>query len=167
MSELQIEFAMIEGQNLLHLVEEFIDLLVGGRDAADTGLERLAPNAYPEDDHAAAAFRDATRIDLLDRRVSDALDVRAALAPFDGIVIDPRTDAAMVPRELTIPRDETDAWLRTLSAMRLVVATRLGVDSSDAHDPADQRFHVYDWLGYRLDQLVQLADEQDSGSTVS
>ncbi|UNK69341.1 DUF2017 family protein [Microbacterium sp. H1-D42] len=166
MTALRLEFVMIEGQNLLHLVEEFIDLLVGGRDTADAGLERLAPNAYPEDDESAAAFRAATRVDLLDRRVSDALDVRAALAPFDRDDVEPLAAAAMVPHEVTIPAGETDAWLRTLSAMRLVVAARLGVDHADAHDPEDQRFHVYDWLGYRLDQLVQLADEQDAaGST--
>lgn len=162
MTGLRLSFATIEGQNLLHLVDEFIDLLVVGRETQDAGLDRLAPNAYPEDDDAAATFRAATRTDLLDRRVSDALDVRAALAPFDHDDVDPSTRAALSPREVVIPADEMDAWLRTLSAMRLVVATRLEIDDADTHDPRDQRFHVYDWLGYRLDQLVQLADEQDA-----
>ena len=162
MNDLHLAFAMIEGQNLLHLIDEFIDLLVSGRDVDDAGLERLVPSAYPDDDEAASSFRAATRTDLLDRRVSDALDVRAALAAFDLDDVAPGSPAALLPEDVTIPADDMDAWLRTLSAMRLVVAARLGIDGADTHDPEDQRFHVYDWLGYRLDQLVHLADEQDA-----
>ena len=162
MSGLRLSFAMIEGQNLLHLVDEFIELLVGGRDTSDAGLDRLAPSAYPDDREAAADFRAATRSDLMDRRTADALDVRAALAVFDRDDVEPATRAAMATHDVTVAADEVDAWLRTLSAMRLVVAARLGIDSADAHDPTDQRFHVYDWLGYRLDQLVQLADQRDA-----
>ncbi len=44
---------------------------------------------------------------------------------------------------------------------RLVLATRLGIRSDDDHDPADPRFGVYDWLGYRLDGLVQAATADD------
>ncbi len=156
-----ITLAMVEGQNLLRLLDEFIELLMSGRDDPDAGIDRLAPNAYPQDDAAAEEFRASTRGDLLDRRVADALDVRTALEPFDRDDVDPSTQAAVEMHALEIPRDDTDAWLRTFSAMRLVVASRLGIDSEDAHDPQDARFYVYDWLGYRLDQLVNLADQHD------
>lgn len=156
-----ISLAMIEGQNLLHLVDEFIELILGGRDQPDAGIDRLAPNAYPQDDTAAAEFRESTRRDLLDRRVADALDVRSALEPFDRDDVDPSAPTALEMHDVVIPAAETDAWLRTFSAMRLVVASRLGIDRDDAHDPQDSRFYVYDWLGFRLDQIVNLADQRD------
>lgn len=157
----QISLAMLEGQNLLRLVEEFIELLVDGRDDPDAGIDRLVPSAYPQDEDAAEEFRASTRGDLLDRRVADALDVRTALEPFDRDDIDPSSAAALAKHEVEIPAADTDAWLRTFSAMRLVVASRLGIDREDAHDPQDSRFYVYDWLGYRLDQIVNLADQRD------
>lgn len=159
---LRLSLAMIEGQNLLHLVEEFIDLLMGGPDAKDPAIDRLAPNPYPDDPEAAAEFRSAMRGELIDRRVADALDVRTALETFDRDDVEPASRDALRAHPVTIPTVSIDAWLRTLSAMRLVIASRLGIDSADEHDPEDQRFHVYDWLGYRLDQLVTLADLHDA-----
>ena len=48
------------------------------------------------------------------------------------------------------------AWLRTLTSVRLVMATRLGViDDDDGDRPDDPRFGVYDWLGFRLESLLQ------------
>ena len=44
-----------------------------------------------------------------------------------------------------------------LAAIRLVLATRLGIRSEEDHDVDDPRFGIYDWLGYRLDGLVQAA----------
>lgn len=163
-ADLRLTVSMIEGQNLLRLIDEFIDLLVGGRDTTDTGLDRLTPTPYPDDDTAAADFRASTRTDLLDRRVSDALDVRSALSAFDRDDVEPGTEEAVAPHDVVIPTTDTDSWLRTLSAIRLVVAARLGIDTSDPHDPRDARFHVYDWLAYRLDQIVLLADERDAAA---
>ncbi|MEJ1087602.1 DUF2017 family protein [Microbacterium sp. Mu-80] len=161
-ADLRLSVSMIEGQNLLRLIDEFIDLLVDGRDTTDAGLDRLTPTPYPEDEAAAEDFRSATRIDLLDRRVSDALEVRSALSAFDLDDVEPGTEAAIAPHDVVIPIEDTDSWLRTLSAIRLVVAARLGIDTSDPHDPRDARFHVYDWLAYRLDQIVLIADERDA-----
>ena len=52
--------------------------------------------------------------------------------------------------------------MRTLAAMRLIIASRLGIadDVSGTHEQDarrfnDDRFAVYDWIGYRLDGLVQ------------
>ena len=52
------------------------------------------------------------------------------------------------------------AWLRTLAAIRLVLASRLGIEVAEDHDPDDPRFGIYDWLGYRLDGLVAAVDDQ-------
>jgi hypothetical protein len=40
-----------------------------------------------------------------------------------------------------------------------VLATRLGIVDEDALDEDDPRRGVYDWLGYRLEGLIQSADE--------
>ena len=43
--------------------------------------------------------------------------------------------------------------MRTLTAIRLVIASRLGIEDEDDRDEDDPRFGVYDWLGYRLEGL--------------
>lgn len=153
---LNVAFAEIEGRHLLAVVDEFITLLDGPRDGDDDALNRLTPNPYPNDRDAAGEYRRSTREELLDQRLVDALAVRTALDCFEA------EQTADVTTAVTVPRSELDAWLRTLSAIRLVLASRLGIDKDDAHDPDDVRFGTYDWLGYRLELLVQLADQHDA-----
>ena len=51
------------------------------------------------------------------------------------------------------------AWLRTLTSVRLVMATRLGIVDDDDERPDDPRFGVYDWLGFRLEGLLQALED--------
>lgn len=155
-----ISIARIEGRNLLHLIDEFLELVGGPRTSADPALARLAPTAYPDDDAAAAEFRRGTRDELFDRRRKDALVMREDLVEFDTA----GDGDPLAPQDVVIPDARIDAWMRTLAAIRLVVASRLGVDHDDHHDPEDTRFHVYDWLGYRLDDLIQRADDADAAT---
>ncbi|UWF78505.1 MULTISPECIES: DUF2017 domain-containing protein [Microbacterium] len=155
-----LPLALIEGVHLARLVDEF-RMLLDEEAPEDAGLARLTPDAYPEDRDAAATYSELTRRELLDRRAGDARVVRAALDGF-RIEDDDDDDAVLAPRDVVIRVDDLDAWLRTLTAMRLVMASRLGVDESDEHHPDDPRFAVYDWLGYRLDGLIRVADEQDA-----
>ncbi|MGW9114942.1 DUF2017 family protein [Microbacterium sp. NPDC055683] len=140
-----VELSAFERDHLRELVAQFAGLVAGGAD--DPALERLTPSAYRDDAEAAAEFRGLTRDDLLRRRADDA-----------GVVL------AGIDRgtPLELDAEETNAWLRTLAAVRLVLATRLGIDQSDdlvdRHEP---RFALYDWLGYRLELLVLAADGQD------
>lgn len=154
---LAVVLAGIEHSHLLALSDEYITLLAAS--ATDRALDRLAPDAYPDDPAASAEFRRSTRHDLLDQRISDATAVRAALqagTPVHG----PQEDAEAV--SVAVPRPDLDGWLRTLAGMRLVLASRLGVEHDDAHDADDPRYGTYDWLGYRLELLVQAADEYDA-----
>ncbi|MGB4138062.1 MAG: DUF2017 family protein [Microbacterium sp.] len=156
-----LPLATIEGRHLLGLIDEFLHVIdLAQHDADDGAARRLTPDPYPEDRLAGAEFADQTRDDLLDRRMHDALRVRRGLSGFD-VDDDPAGGDALLPRDVLIEDDELDAWLRTLTAMRLVMASRLGVDGVEAPDPDDPRLGVYDWLGYRLDGLVQAADEHD------
>lgn len=155
-----ISIAWIEGRNLLHLLDEFLGLVEGPRDGADPALLRLAPVAYPGDDAAASEFRRGTESELFDRRRSDAIVMRDDLHEFDADDEDSRD--MLTSHEVEVPLGHIDPWLRTLTAIRLVVASRLGVVSDDHHDADDPRFHVYDWLGYRLEDLIQRADAVDA-----
>ncbi|MGN8025974.1 DUF2017 family protein [Microbacterium sp. 22242] len=155
-----MRLARVEGQHLVALIDQFLELLqetaIGDLRQAQgpSPLDRLTPAVYPEDPAASAQFAEATSAELLDRRAADARVVRASLQPsVDGGVPD--------QFELLVPAGELDAWLRTLTSLRLVIASRLGIEDGDAHDPEDPRFGVYDWLGYRLDLLIETADALD------
>jgi len=158
-----MSLAVVEGIHLAGLVDEFESILTTQDDAPDPGLTRLTPDPYPEDSDASREFSSATHDDLLDRRRADAVLVRAGLAPFlTTAAEDLAEDDALAPRDVEIPVLEIDAWLRTLTALRLVIATRLDITSDDDdHDLEDPRFGIYDWLGFRLDGLIALADAAD------
>lgn len=153
-----LELARLEAAHLAGLVGQFRELLVeSGSDNRDPALSRLAPDAYDDVD-AAREFRDLTRNDLLDRRAADAEIVLASLPDLTDLPEDPEDPALL--EQITVPLDgETArAWMRTLAAVRLVLATRLGIADADDHDPEDPRFGIYDWIGYRLDVLVTALD---------
>lgn len=157
--DIVLSLALLEGVHLGRLVDDFRELLTD-RDPGDSAIGRLTPNAYPDDRNAATAFADSTRDDLLDRRAAEAATVRSALAPFDANLEAMSEEEAMEPRNLVIAEDDLDAWLRTLTAIRLVIADRLGISSEDQRHE-DGRGDIYDWLGYRLEVLIQAADEVD------
>ena len=152
-SGIQMPMQSIEAQHLAELVEQFLDLLRETDIGADAALNRLTPAVYPEDADASAEFADATSADLLDRRAADAQVVQNGLAS--------RGEDPDVQDELELGPSEVEAWLRTLAALRLVIASRLGIEDDPAPDPEDPRLGVYEWLGYRLDLLVEAADELD------
>lgn len=154
---LRVPMQAIEAQQLANLVDQFLDLLRDTEIGEDSALDRLTPSVYPQDPDASAEFADATSADLLDRRAADARVVRDALR----VAAD---DANPVPADLAIRAADVDAWLRTLAALRLVIASRLGIEEDPAPDPDDPRLGVYEWLGYRLDLLVEAADALDESA---
>lgn len=154
----RVRMARVEGAQLVHLVDDFRELVGANRDVEDPAIGRLIPDPYPEDEDSSRAFRDATRDDLLDRRALDADIVRTALAWMRGDLGDMPRDEAFAEHDLDIPLSDVDAWMRTLTALRLVIAERLGIQNDDDHDPDDPRYGVYDWLGYRLELTVEAAD---------
>ena len=82
----------------------------------------------------------------------------ATLADAADIPDDPADPALREMVDVAIDEDQARAWLRTLAAVRLVLASRLGIAHEDDHDAEDPRYGIYDWLGYRLDGLVNAID---------
>lgn len=118
----------------------------------DPVLRRLFPDAYPHDAAASSDFRRFTDHDLKAKKVSDARTVLAALAATEGGA-----------RPVQIPPEEVDAWLRTLTGVRLAVGTRLGITDAEVaeelgqladDDPRAFMASVYDWLGFAQETLV-------------
>jgi hypothetical protein len=155
-----LEMARLEAAHLTDLVEQFAELLADGS-VDDPAVARLVPDAYRDDPEAAADFRSVTQGDLLERRVADTRTVRDSLRVDGERLVVAEMDESAATEILTLPLDEGQgaAWLRTLAALRLVLAARLGITDEDDHDDGDPRFGVYDWLGYRLDGLLHALDD--------
>ncbi|WP_221584222.1 DUF2017 family protein [Microbacterium sp. G2-8] len=146
----------IEATHLVDLVSQFRTLVTEQSTDEDPALDRLTPDAYPDDAAESQEFRHVTRGDLLGRRAHDAAVVMGALERIEHADL----DEALAPVDISIAGDELDSWLRTLAALRLVLASRLGIDDDHAHDSEDPAYGLYEWLGYRLEGLVQVADER-------
>lgn len=155
----------IEARHLAGLVAQFGELLeetdtdTAGNVSHDPAIARLTPPAYSDDDEAADDFRRATQSDLLGRRAQDAARVLRDLTRIDegGDAPVDEHDAER-PLDVALDDEGVRAWMRTLTAIRLVIASRLGIVDEDDRDEDDPRFGVYDWLGYRLEGLIQTSD---------
>lgn len=162
MTRVLMEMSILEAAHLTDLVDQFAELIAETVDSDtiddDEAVARLVPDAYHDDDAAAGEFRRLTQHDLLDRRRDDAARVLETLRR-DGVRLRPDevTDAdAHAAFVVELDDLAVAAWLRTLTSVRLVMATRLGViDDDDGDRPDDPRFGVYDWLGFRLEGLLQ------------
>jgi hypothetical protein len=119
---------------------------------SDPVLKRLFPSAYPGDAAAASDFRRFTERGLRAKKITEAMTVLQRLA---------QTEQGAHP--LRIPPEETEAWLRTLTSVRLAVATRLGIADAETaealsdlpdDDPRSFMVSVYDWLGFAEETLI-------------
>lgn len=147
----------VESLHLADLVGQFAELLADTDAATDPAVARLVPDAYPDDEEAGREFRRATEHELLNRRASDAQRMLAGLAEAGALepAADARVDDVI---DVALDPEAARAWMRTLAAIRLVIASRLGIRTEDDHDEDDPRFGVYDWLGFRLEGLIQAVD---------
>ena len=118
----------------------------------DPVLQRLFPNAYPHDDAASSDFRRFTERELKTTKVTDAQVVLDRLATTD-----------LGTSELRVPPEEVQAWLRTLTSVRIAVAVRLGITDAESaeemsqlpdDDPRSYMVSVYDWLGFAQETLI-------------
>lgn len=153
---------------------ELLGDVASGHPPEDPVLARLLPSAYSDDDEAAGEFRRFTEMGLRDGKVRNAETVLAGLTGQDqpGASPDGSGDEAYgLPSaeaddegEVTVRLgpDGAQAWLRTLTDLRLALATRLGIEQDDEDewyglppdDPVRQVYQVYSWLGFVQESLV-------------
>ncbi|TCL82176.1 MULTISPECIES: DUF2017 domain-containing protein [unclassified Rathayibacter] len=149
---------------LRHLAGEMLELLDRGtsEDARnDPALARLLPDAYRDDDEAAAEFRRFTAPDLAGRKMDDARAITAALDAGEGSG-HARVFAGLGEVAVRLEPPQALSWLRGLTDMRLALAARLGIVDTDDVEPEDKTGQairaVYDWLGSVQDGLVRAID---------
>lgn len=152
MTHVILTLTRVEAAHLADLVGQFQTLVTESE--ADPAVDRLTPDVYPDDADASREFRDVTRDDLLGRRAHDAAAVAADLARIESASV----EEALSPVDVSIA--DLEPWLRTLSAVRLVLASRLGITEDSEHDEDDPAYGLYEWLGYRLEGLVQVAENE-------
>ncbi|WIE57634.1 MULTISPECIES: DUF2017 family protein [Curtobacterium] len=132
-------------RDLLASLTEQLRQVLGGDLSTDPISERMFPDAYPGDDEASAEFRKYTQSDLLTQKTTNA-----------SIVHDWLTGT----RDGSLDVEDEQAWLRTLTDLRLTIADRLGIEDADDEErsvEADAGVglrDVYDWLGYVQEHLV-------------
>ena len=122
---------------------------------ADPALARLLPDAYSDDPEASAEFRRFTAERLAEQKADNARVVIASLSGPAGEVPD---DARAV--DVRLDAEQAQAWLRTLTDIRLALAAGLGIeqdgDEGDVHDlESATRRAVYDWLAVVQEFLVR------------
>ena len=150
-----LELTRLEAAHLAGLVSQFAELVQDSSNpTADPAIGRLIPDAYADDPAAARDFRELTEGDLLSRRRADAALVLDSLREAGRIPDDPGSQVLLEETEIRLDPAAVQAWMRTLAAIRLVLASRLGIEGPEDHDDDDPRFGIYDWLGYRLHGLV-------------
>ena len=125
----------------------------------DPVLARLFPTAYVENAEAAAEFRRFTEGSLRDGKAAGAAAIIDTLEEA-GLPPEPGDQKVVIDVEL----DEPAAllWLKSLTDLRLALATRLEVDQDDEafwralpdDDPRSQAHDIYEWIGALQETLV-------------
>ncbi|MFK4790213.1 DUF2017 family protein [Microbacterium sp. ZW T5_56] len=140
---------------LSDLLSQFTEVLEQGSAASDPALARLAPSVYPDDDESSREFRRLTEADSIARRQADAAVIADALARADHV-------SGQHPAVIPLDEETAPAWMRGLAALRLVLASRLGIAVGGPEhetvisepDPNNPVVGIYEWLGYQLEQVV-------------
>jgi hypothetical protein len=120
-----------------------------GSSQADRAVDRLLPDAYRDDEEAAAEWRRLSRRGLADRKKSFAARMANDLA---GASADPG------PTRIRLDEQGVLDWMRAIGDLRLVLAERTGFAHSDSEGPLAVEEGVrelYEWLAWIQDDLVR------------
>jgi hypothetical protein len=140
-------FTGAERRMITNLSRGIVETMAVADDPAAHGdpvLERLLPDAFPDDPDANAEFTSATRERLAESKAEGARRLAADLesAPNGVVRLDP--DTAVV-------------WLKALGDLRLALASRVGIDAVQ-HDVRSPHGLMYAWLTWLQGSLVEALD---------
>lgn len=144
----------------------FASLEVGGSDAMpeDPALARLFPDAY-EGDSDASEFRRVTEQGLLNRKLQDALAVSGELG-VEAVTGLNESDIEPEQVEVQITAQSLPVWVRTLTALRLAIAARIGLSAESDHaqlsvdESTRGTVLVYDWLAAIIDSILRIVSDE-------
>lgn len=172
--QLLIMFADYEEAVLESLVEQLIGLLEGGaeRPVADDSFaqweaEMAAPSGLDSSDPVIArlfppAYRDDPKAEQEFRRFTEAAQRRTRIEQAT-VVLNALVESNAGRDQVVVRTPEVEAWLKTLTALRLTLSVRLGIERpSDADefeeldddDPRAVMYGMYEWLGYLLEGML-------------
>ena len=125
----------------------------------DPVLQRLLPDAYRDDSDESAEFRRFTERSLTSAKVANAEAVLASLREAGLDELDEDSEESV---EVELDPAAVQAWLRSLTDVRLSLAVRLGIEADEdamlLHQSDDEAVlamtELYDWLGYVQETLV-------------
>ncbi len=140
-------------------LEAMLDFTGPTTEPDDPVLARLFPSAYRDDEEAAGEFRRFTEGELRGSKAGNAAAVIDDLEEA-GLPAELAEDGLVYDVELDV--DRSMAWLKSLTDMRLALASRLGIEDGDddywetlpVDDPRSHVHDIYGWLGYLQETLV-------------
>ncbi|TFD60275.1 DUF2017 family protein [Cryobacterium suzukii] len=159
-------FEAIEADLLGLVTTQLLEMLHSGSTdpqlaASDGVFGRLLPDAYRDDDEAAAEFRRFTATGLLERKAQNAQIVLDSLAAGEPDAATPDSEDRQ-PVTVSVDPDAVQAWLRSLTDLRLTLADRLQISPDGVVNLAteDTPFlrELYEWLGMLQEELVYAID---------
>ena len=125
------------------LREVLVDRATSIEPGEDEAVDRLFPEAYPDDEERQAEFRLLAHDQLLESHLG-------ALA-----VLEETVDADRLDEEQLL------AWMRALNHVRLVLGVRLGVTEErdewprSPRDPRASGFAIYDYRTYLQGEIIE------------
>lgn len=142
----QLTLEVEERALIVRLMAELRALVEGPDDNAL--LQRLFPNAYPDDEEKEAEYQRLMREELVASRVAAIESVSALLDPEPAAGLDAVWDEG-----------QTIAFMQSINAIRLVLGSLLGIDDDEAADDAEHdespEHHLYDFLSWLLEWTVR------------
>jgi hypothetical protein len=130
--------------NLSRGVVETMGLVDDPAAQDDPVLQRLLPDAFPDDAEANAEFAAATRDRLAESKADGARRLAADLESAPNGVV-------------RLAQDEAVVWLKALGDLRLALAERVGIEAVQ-HDVRSPHGLMYAWLTWLQGSLVEAID---------
>lgn len=161
------QFEPIEVDLLRLAAGQLVEMLdAGATDPAlaqtDGVFGRLLPDAYRDDDEAAAEFRRFTATGLLERKAQNAQIVLNSLGTKHETVLDETVPGETDLVTISLDPAAVQAWLRSLTDLRLTLADRLQISPDGVihlvGEDAPFLRELYEWLGMLQEELVYTID---------